>query len=74
MLCERSVIILTASGYVKRMSMSEFGSQNRGTKGKIGANLKGGISSEDGDKVLKIFSCHDHDTILFITNRYYLLK
>lgn len=65
----RSVIILTASGYVKRMSMSEFGSQNRGTKGKIGANLKGGISSEDGDKVLKIFSCHDHDTILFITNR-----
>jgi hypothetical protein len=53
--------------------MSDFSSQNRGTIGKVGASLKGGISTEDSggtDKVLKIFSCHDHDTILFITNRY----
>ena len=41
--------------------------QGRGTKGKIGAKLE---DTEDGkDEVAQFFTCNDHDTILFITEK-----
>lgn len=61
---DRSVIILTASGYVKRLPIEEFEAQSRGGKGKAGTKL----ATED-DKVQQFFSCNDHDGIMFITDK-----
>ena len=60
----RSVVVITSSGYIKRMPMKEFDAQQRGGKGKIGARL-----STDEDRVAQFFSCNDHDTLLFTTDR-----
>jgi DNA gyrase subunit A len=52
----------SASGFVKRMPITEFEAQRRGTRGKAGmANLR------DGDAVARIFACQTHDTILCIS-------
>lgn len=61
---DRSVVLLTASGYLKRMPLSEFEAQHRGGRGKLGTSLAG-----ESDAVLHFFACHDHDTVLFITSR-----
>ena len=61
---DRSVIIFTGSGYIKRVSIEEFESQSRGGKGKIGARL-----STDDDSVSHIISCQDHDSVLFVTDK-----
>jgi DNA gyrase subunit A len=59
---EKSVIIVTRSGYVKRLPIEEFEAQSRGTKGKAGAKL-----STEEDSVAHFFSCNDHDSVLFVT-------
>lgn len=61
---DRSVIMVTASGYVKRLPILEFEAQSRGGKGKAGTKL-----STDDDQVVHFFSCNDHDMILFITDK-----
>jgi len=61
---EGSVIIITRSGYIKRMPILEFEAQSRGGKGKAGARL-----STAEDSVAHFFSCNDHDTLIFTTNR-----
>lgn len=61
---DRSVIIITRSGYIKRLPIEEFESQSRGTKGKAGAKL----STED-DGISQFFSCNDHDSVLFVTDK-----
>jgi DNA gyrase subunit A len=61
----RSVITITKSGYIKRMPVQEFEAQRRGGKGKAGAKM-----STDQDAVAQFFSCNDHDTLLFITDRF----
>lgn len=60
---ERSVIITTRSGYIKRIPIDAFSAQSRGGKGKIGAKM-----STDEDMVSQFFSCQDHDPILFLTD------
>ena len=60
---DRSVIMMTASGYVKRVPILEFEAQSRGGRGKAGAKL-----SADDDAVSLFFSCNDHDTLMFISN------
>ena len=61
---ERSIIIKSADGYVKRLLLEEFDEQNRGTRGKAGmANLL------DSDAVVQLFTCSSHDTILCISQR-----
>jgi DNA gyrase subunit A len=62
---DRSVIIVTASGYVKRIPILEFEAQSRGGKGKAGTKL-----ATDDDQVTHFFSCNDHDLVLFITDKY----
>jgi DNA gyrase/topoisomerase IV subunit A len=64
----RSVITITKSGYIKRMPVQEFEAQRRGGKGKAGAKM-----STDQDGVAQFFSCNDHDTLLFITDRFVLV-
>ena len=61
----RSVVIITGSGYIKRMPLEEFEAQSRGGKGKIGARL-----STEQDNVAHFFACNDHDTLIFVTDRY----
>lgn len=61
---DRSVIIITRSGYIKRLPIEEFESQSRGTKGKAGAKL----STED-DGISQFFSCNDHDSVMFVTDK-----
>jgi DNA gyrase subunit A len=61
----RSVIVITKSGYVKRVPIDEFEAQSRGGRGKAGAKL-----SNQDDLVAHFMACMDHDTILFFSNGY----
>jgi DNA gyrase subunit A len=55
-------VAFTAGGYVKRVNVDEFRSQNRATKGKTGASLK------DNDFVKTTLHAHTHDNILMFSN------
>ena len=60
---ERSVVLLTETGYLKRMPVSEFEATSRGTRGKAGTRAQ-------GDEGVKVFiSCNDHDSLLLFTDR-----
>nr|AUG32739.1 DNA gyrase subunit A [Paulinella longichromatophora] len=60
---ERSVVLLTESGYLKRMPVNEFEATNRGTRGKAG-------TKNQGDEGIKLFiSCNDHNTLLLFSDR-----
>ncbi|CBN74882.1 DNA gyrase subunit A [Ectocarpus siliculosus] len=61
---DNSVVVVTAAGYIKRMPLEEFTAQNRGTRGKAGAKM-----SSDHDVVQHFFTCQDHDTILFVSDK-----
>ncbi len=60
----RSVVIVTKSGYVKRLPIDEFDPQSRGGKGKAGTKL-----STDEDSVMHFFVCNTLDSLLFVTDR-----
>ena len=59
---EKVVIALTNKGYVKRMLMSNYKSQNRG-----GVGIKGMTTNEE-DFVTNIINVTTHDYVLFFTN------
>ncbi|TGG80066.1 MAG: DNA gyrase subunit A [Aphanocapsa feldmannii 288cV] len=60
---ERSVVLLTSSGYLKRMPVSEFEATSRGTRGKAGTR-------SHADEEVKLFiSCNDHDSLLLFSER-----
>jgi DNA gyrase subunit A len=60
---ERSVVMLTENGYLKRMPVSEFEATSRGTRGKAGTRSQ-------GEEAVKLFiSCNDHDSLLLFSNR-----
>ncbi|WP_026651410.1 DNA gyrase subunit A [Butyrivibrio proteoclasticus] len=65
-----TVIAMTSLGYIKRMSIDNFKSQNRGGKG-----IKG-ITTIDNDYVEDILMTTTHNYIMFFTNtgRVYRLK
>lgn len=67
---ESTVIMLTETGYVKRLSPTAFRSQSRGGKGSVGVKMK------DEDMVMSMLSATTHDTLFFFTNkgRVYKLK
>ncbi len=60
---EVTVITLTETGYVKRMSPLSFRAQSRGGKGTIGLKMKA------EDMVQSIVTTNTHDTLLFFTNQ-----
>ncbi len=60
---DRSVVLLTEAGYLKRMPVNDFESTSRGSRGKAGTKTK-----EDDDVKLFI-SCNDHDTLLLFSDR-----
>ncbi len=60
---ERSVVMLTETGYLKRMPVSEFEATSRGTRGKAG-------TKSQGEEAVKLFiSCNDHDALLLFSDR-----
>lgn len=61
---DQCVIILTHSGYIKRLAFDEFEAQSRGGKGKQGTKLK-----NVDDSVAHFFACRAHDSVLFFTDR-----
>ncbi len=60
---ERSVVLLTSAGYLKRMPVSEFESTSRGSRGKAGTK------TQEDDEVKLFISCNDHDTLLLFSDR-----
>lgn len=60
---EKAVILVTEQGYIKRMPVDTFEAQSRATRGKAGTRMK------EDDGVEHFFSCHDHDRILFFSDR-----
>ncbi len=60
---ERSVVLLTTAGYLKRMPVNEFESTSRGSRGKAGTK------NQQDDEVKLFISCNDHDTLLLFSNR-----
>lgn len=67
---EDVAVTYTASGYVKRTSLSYYHFQSRGGKGKRGISMKA------EDVVQNLFICSTHSYLLFFTNkgRLYWLK
>ncbi|MFM2159092.1 MAG: gyrase subunit, partial [Cyanobacteriota bacterium] len=60
---ERSVVLLTENGYLKRMPVSEFEATSRGTRGKAG-------TKSQGEEAVRLFiSCNDHDSLLLFSDR-----
>ena len=60
---ERSVVMLTENGYLKRMPVNEFEATSRGTRGKAG-------TKSQGEEAVKLFiSCNDHDALLLFSDR-----
>ncbi len=60
---ERSVVMLTENGYLKRMPVSEFEATSRGTRGKAGTRTQ-------GEEAVRLFiSCNDHDVLLLFSDR-----
>ncbi len=60
---DRSVILLTEAGYLKRMPVNEFESTSRGSRGKAGTKTK------EDDEVKLFISCNDHDTLLLFSDK-----
>ena len=67
---EKIMISLTKNGYIKRLLIDTYRSQNRG-----GVGIKG-MTINDEDFVEQIITCETHDYILFFTNlgRVYRMK
>ena len=59
---EKVVVTLSHYGYMKRMPITEFRTQNRGGRGVIG------MGTNDGDFVENVLTTSTHDMVLFFTN------
>lgn len=60
---EAAVILLTETGYIKRLSPNAFRSQARGGKGTTGLKMR------DEDVVKSLLTADTHDTVLLFTNQ-----
>lgn len=59
---EEMVVSMTDQGYIKRMALSEYHTQNRGG---VGITTH---KSKDNDYVNRLITANTHDTMLFFTN------
>jgi DNA gyrase subunit A len=60
---EETLITITKTGYIKRLSSSSYRAQRRGGKGVIG------MTTKEEDEIEHILSATTHDTLLFFTNK-----
>jgi len=65
---EDMVVTVTKGGYVKRAPLSEYGTQNRGGRGKAG------MATKDNDYVEHLFVANSHSHMLFFTDRGQVFK
>jgi len=57
------LIMMTKSGYIKRLPLNTYRSQRRGGKGVIG------MTPKEADEMAHLISAQTHDNILFFTNK-----
>ncbi len=60
---DEMVVMLTENGYIKRITTSAYRAQRRGGKGSRG------ITTREDDVVSHLLCVHNHDSLLFFTNR-----
>ncbi|MBD3195669.1 MAG: hypothetical protein GF317_11465 [Candidatus Lokiarchaeota archaeon] len=60
---EPTLVIFTKNHYIKRISIKEYRTQNRGGRGKKGMEVG------EEDIIHDLFVCSTHDTILFFTSK-----
>uniref|UniRef100_A0ACD5GNT7 DNA gyrase C-terminal beta-propeller domain-containing protein n=1 Tax=Desertifilum tharense IPPAS B-1220 TaxID=1781255 RepID=A0ACD5GNT7_9CYAN len=60
---EKALILITEQGYIKRMPVSTFEAQSRGTRGKAANRMK------EDDGIDHFLTCCDHDSLLFFSDR-----
>lgn len=60
---ERVIVMLSKENYIKRIPVTSFKAQNRGGKGIIGGTTK------DDDEIKLITFAHNHDELLYFTNK-----
>jgi DNA gyrase subunit A len=60
---EETLITVTKTGYIKRLSALSYKAQRRGGKGVIG------MATKEEDEIEHLLSATTHDTILFFTNK-----
>ncbi len=60
---EETLITITKTGYIKRLSSTSYRAQRRGGKGVIG------MTTKEEDEIEHILSATTHDTLLFFTNK-----
>ncbi len=60
---EDMIVTITDSGYIKRVSQSEYKTQRRGGKGVIG------MTTKDEDSVVHLFCANTHDYLLFFSDK-----
>jgi DNA gyrase subunit A len=60
---ESAIVVVTKTGYVKRLPPDTYRTQSRGGKGVIG------MTTKEEDVVDHLITCNTHDDILFFTNR-----
>jgi DNA gyrase subunit A len=60
---EETLITVTKTGYIKRLSANSYRAQRRGGKGVIG------MATKEEDEIEHILTATTHDTVLFFTNR-----
>ncbi len=60
---EETLITITKTGYIKRLSSSSFKSQKRGGKGVLG------MATKEEDEIEHLLSATTHDMILFFTDK-----
>jgi DNA gyrase subunit A len=59
---EECLVILTKTGYIKRLPIGTYRSQRRGGKGVTGMDTK------QEDEIAHLLTCNTHDLVLFFTN------
>lgn len=59
---DKCIMVVTDQGYIKRMAISSFDSQNRGTRGKRGVGRL-----RVGDKIGHLFTCMTHDSLIAVS-------
>lgn len=60
---EETLITITKTGYIKRLSATSYRAQRRGGKGVIG------MATKEEDEIEHLLSATTHDTLLFFTNK-----
>ncbi|MEM7073427.1 MAG: DNA gyrase C-terminal beta-propeller domain-containing protein, partial [Pseudomonadota bacterium] len=60
---EDMVVTVTHSGYIKRVPLSTYRTQNRGGKGRMG------MTTKDDDLLVKVFVASTHSPLLFLSSK-----